>query len=149
VTHDPPGPATVFRRIVGGALALAALALTVELAMTGDVEWRLVAFVLFLWALWAAGAHVADHVLGPLGRFLHGALFTGRIITLDDEIADLELRLATGRLPAEREILAGVRLAEIYRRHRADARRADALLDRLLAKHPDSAMLRAARGAAG
>lgn len=146
VLHDPPSPLVVFRRIIGGALVLAVLALGVELLASGDLEWRLVALALALWALWGAGSEVYDRLLEPFARFLQGQIFSGRIITLDDEVADLEHRLASGTLPPEGEILATVRLAEIYRRYRADLPRATELLDRLLLKYPDSPELRAARG---
>jgi hypothetical protein len=146
VLHDPPSPLVVFRRITGGALALAVLALVVELLASGDLEWRLVGLALALWALWGAGTELYERLLGPLSRFLYGQVFHGRSITLDDEVADLEHRLAGGRLPADREILAAVRLAEIYRRYRGDLPRAVALLDRLLLKYPESRELRTARG---
>jgi hypothetical protein len=149
VLHDPPSPLVVFRRIMGGALVLAILALVVELLASGDLEWRLVALALMLWALWGAGSELYERILEPLARFLFGQVFSGRVITLDDEVADLEHRLAGGDLPPEREILAGIRLAEIYRRYRADLPRAMALLDRLLLKHPDSRELRIARGLEG
>ena len=83
--------------------------------------------------------------IAPLGRFVHQQLFTGSVITLDDEIADLEARLADGTLPPWREILAGIRLAEIYRERLLDRPRADALLDRLAVKYPESTELRVAR----
>ena len=125
---------------------LATIALLVELLNTGDLEWRLVAFVLALWTLWGAGSELYERVLEPFARFIHGQVFSGRQITLDDEIEDLRHRLADGDLPPEREILAGVRLAEIYRRYRADLPRSIELLDWLLLKYPDSRELRVARG---
>lgn len=146
--YDPPSPLTVFRRIVGGGLTLAALALVIELLATGDLELKLVALVLALWGLWNGGSAIYERVVAPLARFVANALFGGQLITLDDEIADLEHRLADAGTPPEREILAAVRLAEIYRRHKADPERARALLDRLQAKYPDARALRAARGVA-
>lgn len=145
VLHDPPSPLTVFRRIIGGAVVLATIAVLVELLATGDLEWQLVTLAVALWTLWGAGAEAYDRLLEPFGRFLWGQLH-GRQITLDDEIADLQQRLADENLPPDREILAGVRLAEIYRRYRADLPRAVELLDRLLLKYPDSRELRVARG---
>lgn len=136
----------MFRRITGAALALATLALLIILLNTGYIEWKLVALMTALWALWGAGTEVYDRLLEPAGRFLHGQIFGGGRITLADEIANLEHRLADSDLPAEREILAGIRLAEIHRRYRADLPRAVELLDRLLMKYPDSRELRIARG---
>lgn len=125
---------------------LAVIALLVELLSTGDLEWKLVALVLALWTLWGAGNELYERIVAPLARFMYGQVFSGGSITLEDEIADLEHRLADDEMPPEREILAGVRLAEIYRRHRADLPRAIELLDRLLLKYPDSRELRVARG---
>ena len=144
--HDPPSPLVIFRRITGAALALATLALLVELLASGDIEWRLVALVFALWSIWGAGTEVYQRFLEPAGRFVWGQLFGGTHISLDDEIADLKHRLAQKDLAPEREISATVRLAEIYRRYRADMPRALELLDRLLLKYPDNADLRAARG---
>lgn len=136
----------MFRRIIGGALVLAVIALLVELLNSGDLEWKLVALVVALWTLWGAGTELYERVLEPFGRFMWGQVFSGGGITLEDEIADLQHRLAETELPRESEILAGVRLAEIYRRYRADMPRAVELLDRLLLKYPDSRELRIARG---
>lgn len=125
---------------------LAVIALLVELLSTGDLEWKLVALALALWTLQGAGSELYERIVAPFARFLYGQVFSGGGISLDDEIADLQHRLADRDLPPEREILAGVRLAEIYRRHRADLPRAVELLDRLLLKYPDSRELRIARG---
>lgn len=144
--HDPPNPLRVFRAILGGALALATLALLVVLVDTGHLDWRLVALTTALWAWWGVGGELYERFLAPAGRFLYGQISGGRDITLADEIADLEHRLADRNLPAEREIFAAVRLAEIHRRYRSDVRRADELLDRMLVKYPDSPELRTARG---
>ena len=99
-----------------------------------------------LWTWWGLGGELYERLLEPAGRFLYNQIIGGRQITLADEIADLEHRLAVGHLTAEREILAAVRLAEIYRRYRADLPRAVELLDRMLLKYPDSRELHIARG---
>lgn len=112
---------------------------------SATIPWRGLGLLGVLWTVWIFSAHVYDQVVEPLGRFLHRQVFTGAIITLDDEIADLEARLARPGLPRRREILATIRLAEIYRERMADKPRADALLDRLLLKYPDSPELRIAR----
>jgi hypothetical protein len=146
VNQDPPSPLAGFRGIVGGALALAVLALIVVLIETGALEWRLVALVAALATFWRAGGALYDGLLEPTVRFLWGAFTGGTVITLEDEIADLEQRLADPATPPDREILAAVRLAEIYRRYRSDMPRSLALIDRLLLKYPDSHALRIARG---
>lgn len=142
---DPPDPIDVLRRLLGGALVLAGIAAVTVAVASGEVPWRMLALVGFLWSMWAFTSQVYDTAIAPLGRYLHRQLFTGSVITLDDEIADLEARLAGGRLPPRREILAGIRLAEIYRERLGDRPRGDALLDRLMVKYPDSTELRIAR----
>ena len=109
------------------------------------VQGTLLGLVGLLWTMWAFASQLYDVAVAPLGRFLHQQVFTGSVITLDDEIADLEARLASGSLLPQREILAGIRLAEIYRERLFDKSRADALLDRLMVKYPDATELRVAR----
>ena len=142
---DPPDPISVVRRLFIGALVVAAVAAVAAALASGEVPWRLLALVGVLWTMWAFASQLYEVAIAPLGRFLHQQVFTGSVITLDDEIADLEARLAGGRLPPAREILAGIRLAEIYRERLADRPRADALLDRLAVKYPESTELRVAR----
>lgn len=124
---------------------VAGLAAVVAAVASGSVPWRMLALVGFLWTAWAFASQLYEVAVAPLGRFLQRQVFTGSVITLDDEIADLEARLAGGSLPPQREILAGIRLAEIYRERLSDRPRADALLDRLMVKYPDSTELRIVR----
>lgn len=142
---DPPDPISIVRRVFIGALAVAGVAAVAAALASGEVPWRLLALVGVLWTMWAFASQLYEVAIAPLGRFLHRQVFTGSVITLDDEIADLETRLASGRLPPQREILAGIRLAEIYRERLSDKPRADALLDRLAVKYPESTELRVAR----
>lgn len=146
MSYDPPSPLVIVRAIFGVAAAAFAAVLVFLLLSTGRVEWKLVALIGVLWTIWGVAAHVFDNVLNPLFGFLGRMLFFGRTITIQDEIAYLEDRLSRPSLPRDREILAAVRLAEIYRRYQADLPRANALLDRLLVKYPDAAELRYARG---
>jgi len=80
----------------------------------------------------------------PLGRFLGGALTGGAMpggptITIDDETAMLEHVLdADPPLPRHRTVLAGIRLAEIYRTHQHDAAKAEQVIARLVARYPDA-----------
>jgi len=57
----------------------------------------------------------------------------------------LERLLAGGSLARHREILVGVRLAEIYRLQQRDAAKAEALIARLESKYPDAPELKYAR----
>jgi len=142
---DPPGPLAIVRGFFLGAMAVVAIGIVVAAGASGTIPWRGLGLLGGLWTLWVFSAQVYEVAIEPLGRFLHRQLFTGSVITLDDEIADLEARLARPGLPRRREILASIRLAEIYRERLYDKPRADALLDRLLVKYPDSSELRIAR----
>ena len=114
--------------------AVAALAgFAYEWLSTGRGDWKLIAFAGLVLTL----TDVFATFLGMVGSGLSGML-QGSVITLDDEIADLELRLADPTLPAEHEIPAALRLAEIYRKYRHDSHRAAGLVDRVRAKYPDA-----------
>ena len=145
VSYDPPNPLAILRGIFGAALALAVLALFFEFIRSGGLNWKLVTLALVLWAIWGTAADAYRAVLEPLAGFLNRSIFSGREITLDEETQFLERRMAEPGLEPEHEILSGIRLAEIYRRYQSDAARAHDLLDRLLAKYPDSQELQVAR----
>jgi len=121
------------RRFAKVAAVAALAAFGYDWLSTGRGDWRLIAFaglVLTLTDIFAGFLETAGTVLSRM--------FQGSVITLDDEIADLELRLADPTLEPEREIPAALRLAEIYRKYRHDARRAEGLVGRVRAKYPDA-----------
>jgi hypothetical protein len=148
---DPPGPRGVVRGILGAGLALALLALVVMFFLSGRVEWRLVAFILTLWAALSFFDSILGSVVEPLGRFVGNAFTGGAMpgdvaITVDQETEMLErLVEADPPPPPHRGVLAGIRLAEIYRTHQHDAAKADALLDRLVTRYPDASELKYVR----
>jgi hypothetical protein len=59
-------------------------------------------------------------------------------IDIEQETQMLEALLAHPPPVRHRELLAGIRLAEIYRTHQHDRGKSDALLARLRAKYPDA-----------
>lgn len=148
---DPPSPRLVVRGVLGAALALALLALVALFVASGRVEWRLVALVLTLWGAWGFFDSIFGSLVEPLGRFLGNALTGGAmpgdvVITIDQETAMLERLLDADPPPApHRAALAGIRLAEIYRTHQHDAAKADALLDRMVARYPEAPELKHVR----
>lgn len=145
MTYDPPSPIAVVRGIFGVALAIATAAFIWLSVSAGAVNWRAGALIGALWVAWGIVADVVHTVLEPLGGFLIDVLSGGgRAVTVDEEAAMLEHEIEQPIEP-EREILKGIRLAEIYRVHRHNKPLADALLDRLLAKYPDSRELQYAR----
>ncbi|HVH68005.1 MAG TPA: hypothetical protein VM716_09070 [Gemmatimonadales bacterium] len=147
---DPPSLRAVVRGILGAALGLASLVLVIVLISSGQVEWRLVALMLTLWSFWGFFDMVLGSVVEPLGRFLGNALTGGALtgdtsITIEQETAMLERLVDGGTTPARRAMLAGIRLAEIYRTHQHDGAKADALIARLIARYPDAPELQYVR----
>ncbi len=130
---DPPSPLAVVRRFATAAAAVALAAFAYEWLSAGSADWRLLAFAGLVLTL----TDVFATLLGMVGAGL-SRMFQGSAITLNDEIADLELRLADPALPSEHEIPAALRLAEIYRKYRHDSRRAEALISRVRSKYPDA-----------
>ena len=127
----------IVRRFATAAALAAVAAFGYEWLSTGRGDWRLIAFaglVLTLTDIFAA-------FLGMAGTALT-RVFQGSVITIDDEIADLEQRLADPTLEPEHEIPAALRLAEIYRKYRHDSRRAEGLVGRVRAKYPDAPELK-------
>ena len=146
VSYEPPSPLAIMRGFLGVALVVTALALLLELVRHGGVNWKLVSLGLLLWAMFGFAADVYRGVVEPLGGYLNRALFAGgRSITLDEETVFLEQRLADPDLEPDHEILSAIRLAEIYRKYQYNRPKAEALLDRLLVKYPDSRELQVAR----
>ena len=144
---DPPSPLAVIRTIVGGVLALATLGLVVSCVSAGGADWQLWALVGLLWTFWGFFEDVAAFVVRPFSGFLTRNLTAGfgggalgaaaPPITIDEETVFLE-HLVANPPNVHRAVMAGIRLAEIYRTHQHDQAKADALLDRLRALYPDA-----------
>ena len=150
---DPPSLRGVIRGILSVAMALVSLALVVVSIGAGHIEWRLVALVLALWGACGFFDSLFGWVLEPLGRFVGDALTGGSMpgdstITIQDETAMLEhLVAAEPPPPPHRVVLAGIRLAEIYRTHEHDAAKAEAVIARLISRYPDAPELKYVRPA--
>jgi len=150
VLEDPPTPRAVVRGILGFAAVVAAVALVVVSLAVGHIEWRLAALALTLWSAYGFWDALLGGLFEPLGQFL-GDQLTGGMpgstgITIDQETASLEHLLAADPPPPpHRVIIAGIRLAEIYRTHQRDVPKADALIARLAVQYPDAPELRYVR----
>jgi hypothetical protein len=140
----------VIRGILGIAAGAVALFLVVAFLATGRVEWQLVALGLALWGAFSFFTSLFDALVSPLGRLLGGALTgdgmpaTG--LSIDAEVAALERLLAADPPPSRhRALMAGIRLAEIYRTSQDDPAKADALIARLASEYPDAPELKYVR----
>lgn len=150
---DPPSLRNVIRGALGVALGVTVLALVMGSLVAGRVAWPLLWLVLALWGAWSFFGSLFDSVLGPLARFAGTALTGGPMppesrITIDEETATLErLVAADPPPPPHRVIIAGIRLAEIYRTYAKDDAKAAALIARLAARYPDAPELTYVRSA--
>jgi len=145
--EDPPSPRTVVRVILGLAAGAAALFLVIAFVATGSVNWELVALCSALWGAFGFFSSLFDTLVAPLGRFFGAALTGGNMpetsLSIDDEVAALERLLAADPPPPRhRSLIAGIRLAEIYRTSQHDAAKADALIARLASQYPDAPELK-------
>ena len=117
-------------------------------------DWRALALAGTAWSLWGVLSGLLDGEVSPLATLLGNLLADGSVgvgdsapaVTIDEEMARLERRLGEHRSSHQR-IIAGIRLAEIYRTHQHDAAKADALIAQLCAQYPDAPELRFVRGA--
>jgi hypothetical protein len=141
---DPPSPRNVIRGVLGVALGVMVLALLIESFASGRVGWPSLGLVLALWGAWSFFGSLFDNVLAPLARFAGTALTGGPMppdtrITIEEETGTLERVVAADPPPPpHRVIIAGIRLAEIYRTHEKNDAKADALIARLAARYPDA-----------
>jgi hypothetical protein len=138
----------VVRGILGAELLVATAMLLVAFFATGHLDSRFVALLGTLWIFWLVFHDVLGVVLQPLAGWLGGQLVAGQDggpalrIDIDQETAMLEPLLADPPPVPHREILVGIRLAEIYRTHQKNQAKSDELLARLRAKYPDARELK-------
>jgi hypothetical protein len=130
------------RRFLGVSTLVAVGLLIFLLISTGQVEWKLVTLVGFLWAAWSFIGGLYSQVIEPAGRFLANQLtgnvsMPGTTETIDEQTARLE-RLLEQETAPHHEIMVGIRLAEIYRTRQKNTAKSAALLARLRAKYPNA-----------
>lgn len=151
VPSDPLDPLDAVGSASAKLFLWAGLGALAVFAVTRD--WRALALASAAWTLWGIVSGLVASVLSPLATLL-GNLLTGgsgfggpaAAVTMEEETAVLERRVEQG-LTAHQRILAGIRLAEIYRTHERDAGKADDLVARLCVQYPDAPELRFVRGA--
>lgn len=139
--QGPEDPRAALRRIIGGVTVVAWILAGWSWLSSGTIDWTLVGFAGGMWGIYSFLTTIVDTAT-DVGRFL-GNQLTGNVAlpvpqdTIDAQIARFERMLAEP-LERHREILIGVRLAEIYRTHELDEAKSTALLERLRAKYPDA-----------
>ena len=139
--QGPEDPRVALRRILGGVTVAAWVLAGLTWLSSGSIDWTLVGFAGVMWGVYSFLTTIVDTVT-DLGRFI-GNQFTGNVAlpvpqdTIDAQTSRFE-RMLAAPLERHREILVGIRLAEIYRTHQLDAGKSAALLDRLRAKYPDA-----------
>jgi hypothetical protein len=133
--------AVILLRVAGGsAVALGAYILLTALEQTGRIDARAVALISVALALMAFAEDVRRGADSLLQLLLEG---TAAPTTAQE--AELLEHLLAHDPPPDKEPLWAARLAEIYRTRLGQPGRADALLDRMLLKHPTSRELQVAR----
>lgn len=139
--QGPEDPRVALRRIIGGVTLVAWVLAGWSWLSSGSIDWTLVGFAGAMWGIYSFLTTIVDTTT-DLGRFIVNQ-FTGNVAlpvpqdTIDEQTARFERMLAEP-LDRHREILIGIRLAEIYRTHQIDETKSAALLDRLRAKYPDA-----------
>lgn len=139
--REPQDPRAALRRIVGGVALVAWVLAALSWWSSGSIDWAVVGFAGAMLTAFSFLTTIVD-TLADLGRFI-GNQLTGNVAlpvpqdTIDDQTARLE-RLLAQPLERHREILIGIRLAEIYRTHQLDEGKSAALLERLRAKYSDA-----------
>ena len=140
-SRGPEDPRAALRRIIGGVTIAAWVFAGVSWWSSGSIDWTLVGLAGGMWAVYSFLTTIVDTV-GGLAQFI-GNQLTGNVAlpvqqdTIDAQIARFE-RMLQQPLDRHREILIGIRLAEIYRTHELDAAKSNAVLDRLRDKYPDA-----------
>jgi len=143
-SSDPPSPLRVVRGILGGALVVGTAILAILYFSSGHVDGHWVTFVAVLWLFWGVFSDLFGMLLQPFAALLGGQLIGGADagppvqIDIERETEMLERLVANPPPVRHREILAGIRLAEIYRTHQHDLPKSAALLARLRAKYPEA-----------
>jgi hypothetical protein len=151
VPSDPLDPLDVAGSASAKIFLGVGLGALVIFALTRD--WRALALASAAWTLWGIMSGLLVQVLSPLATLFGNLIGGGSTgfggpadVTIEEETAVLERRLEQGPT-AHQRVLAGIRLAEIYRTHEHDAAKASTLIARLCDQYPDAPELRFVRGA--
>jgi hypothetical protein len=126
---EPQDPRAALRRMLGGVTVVSWAVAGFAWWSSGSIDWGAVGFAGTMWAIYSFFTTIGDTATS-LGRFI-GNQFTGNVAlpvpqdTIEAQRTRFE-RMLQEPLERHREILVGIRLAEIYRTHDLRAKYPDA-----------------------
>jgi len=150
VNLDGDNPRTVVRGVFLAVVVLATIGFVLAWVAEGHIDDKMAALLGVLWMYWIIAGDLRRVVIDPVTRYVRGQVVGGvadgvPMITLDEEIAYVEKLAADPKAERHRQIVGGIRLAELYRTARHDQAKSDALLAQLAARYPGAPELEIAR----
>lgn len=147
---DGGDPRTAVRGVFFAVVVMATIGFVIAWVAEGHIDDKMAAFLGVLWMFWIIASDVRRTLIDPATRWVRGQVVGGvadgvPMITADEEIAYLERLAADPAADRHRQIIGGIRLAELYRTVRKDQAKSDALLSQLAARYPDAPELEIAR----
>jgi hypothetical protein len=138
------------RGVFFAVVVMASIGFVIAWVAEGHIDDRMAALMGVLWMYWIIAGDLRRIVIEPVTRYLRGQVVGGvadgvPMITPDEEITYLEKLAADPNADSHRQIIGGIRLAELYRTVRHDHAKSDALLAQLAARYPDAPQLKIAR----
>lgn len=150
VNLDGDDPRSVVRGVFFAVVAMASIGFVIAWVAEGHIDGQMAALLGVLWMFWIIASDLRRVVIDPVTRYVRGQVVGGvadgvPMITTDEEIAYLEKLAADPEADRHRQIVGGIRLAELYRTARQDEARSSALLAALAARYPDAPELKVER----
>ena len=150
VNLDGDDPRTAVRGVFFAVVVMATIGFVIAWVAEGHIDDKMAALLGVLWMFWVIASDVRRTLIDPVTRWVKGQVVGGvadgvPMITPDEEIAYLEKLAADPQATQHRQIMGGIRLAELYRTVRHDQAKSDALLAQLAARYPDARELQVAQ----
>lgn len=150
VKLDGDNPGAAVRGVFFAVVVMASIGFVIAWVAEGHIDDKMAAFLGVLWMYWIIAGDLRRTIIDPVTRYIRGQVVGGvadgvPMITTDEEIAYLEKLAADPKADRHRQILGGIRLAELYRTARNDVGKSDALLASLASRFPDAPELKVER----
>lgn len=147
---DGDDPRAVVRGVFFAVVSLASIGFVIAWVAEGHIDGQMAALLGVLWMFWVIASDLRRMIIDPVTRYVRGQVVGGvadgvPMITADEEITYLEKLANDPKADRHRQIMGGIRLAELYRTVRHDQTRSDAVLAKLKAQYPDAKELEVAR----